>query len=174
VSLPTLVQSWGDSPLLCVKVDVEGAEQDVLSGLTNLAAAKRPRVVSFEYGGGGFMQNGEGGWSEQFLSGTLGCLKLLRESGYPHGVILERRSWAPRFFRLSDFSGAASDLFLKGDEVGNIIVWSSELKEIRKNMCLLDHHARQMLFVLTSIVKRSLQWGQQKWIRAKYWLRKAA
>jgi FkbM family methyltransferase len=172
VTLATLTRSWGGAPLLCVKVDVEGAEPEVLSGLKDLPAANRPLIVSFEYGGGGCLKDGKGGWSDEFLPGTLGCLRLLKELGYRKGLVLEKHSWSPRFFSLGEFAGRAGDLFSPDDEVGNIIVCLPGLEPLRNSAFRLRHHVVQSALALAGTAKGCLAWGQHWGIRIKCWLRK--
>lgn len=162
VTLSGLVGSWTDLEFLAIKVDVEGAEFSVLSGLTQVPTAKLPRVVAFEYGGGGTFADQTGGWAKGFLSGTLGCLNLMRQLGYTNGMILDQHAWSPRFFSLSELDDGGRSIFEGRDQVGNILVWMKPVDERCRAKWLLHHHFVQTVSFVSGASKRLL-WLANHW-----------
>ncbi len=71
----------------CLKMDIEGSELAVIETLID--APLRPRIVTFEYGGGFAKNTGMGGWSAPHFARALRCLDLLHEMGYTHAAHCE-------------------------------------------------------------------------------------
>jgi FkbM family methyltransferase len=82
LTLPTLLSQIQAQKITCLKLDVEGVELTILRQLMRLPEALLPQVVMFEYGGGDSRDSGQKGWSEEFLSKTYACLKVLQHCGY--------------------------------------------------------------------------------------------
>jgi FkbM family methyltransferase len=122
LSLQDVIHRAGEGAIACLKVDVEGAEAEVLSGLGDLADGTLPEVVAFEYGGGGSRRSGSGGWDQESFASTEKCLKLLRERGYSWGLVCEKTLELPQSFQLRDLSPGLESLLPDSFEVGNLIV----------------------------------------------------
>ncbi len=73
--------------VVCLKLDVEGAENIILRQLKDLPASLLPKIVVFEYGGGGNRSEGKGGWTEEHFANTQECRAILHDLGY---IILDR------------------------------------------------------------------------------------
>lgn len=172
VSLSGLASTWDEHLFMCVKVDVEGAEADVLSSLVEFEPRRLPKFVAFEYGGGGSKRSGRGGWTEEFATGTMNCLALLKELRYTGGVVLDTTRWAPRFFNLSELDANVDTPFFPSDEVGNIIVWREAPDAGSRKRGLLRHYWLQARCSLDDIRKHFLFWMRHWRIRAFCWMKK--
>jgi FkbM family methyltransferase len=84
--LPTLLSQVNPQKITCLKLDVEGVELTILRQLLELPESLLPFVVMFEYGGGDSRDSGQKGWSEEFLSKTYACLKVLQQCGYGFSI----------------------------------------------------------------------------------------
>jgi FkbM family methyltransferase len=147
LSLQDVLYRAGGGPVACLKVDVEDAEAEaeaeveveveVLFGLVKLSDSSLPKVVAFEYGGGGSRRSGSGGWTQESLASTEKCLMLLRDRGYSWGLVCEKTLELPLMFRLQEISAELSELLLPSFEVGNLIVSRStppvDLERIRRS-----------------------------------------
>jgi len=109
-----------------LKVDTEGTERDVLGGLTLLAEKQRPKIIVFEYGGGGLKCARQKGWTDEFFANTLQCVELLRGLGYRRGFLIEYASAGPRFVEL-EAGVSPADLFPENAHVGNFLLIASAL-----------------------------------------------
>ncbi len=86
LTLATLLSQVQPQKITCLKLDVEGVELTILRQLIQLPESLLPQVVMFEYGGGASRSRGETGWSEEFISKTHACLKLLQHCGYGFSI----------------------------------------------------------------------------------------
>jgi FkbM family methyltransferase len=136
-TLHTLLSLLNPVAITCLKVDVEGAESRIISQLRVLQRGLLPKVVMFEYGGGDVRSSGSGGWSNEFLKGTIRCLHVLRELEYCSTVIVDSApDTVERILDLTSSSLEPDDLFYSQAVYGNIIAfrhtltWMSELVEI--------------------------------------------
>ncbi len=77
--LDTFLKEKGIGHLACLKLDVEGSEVIILRQLT---MENRPKIVVFEYGGGGERRNGVMGWSLESTANTFECVEILSRLGY--------------------------------------------------------------------------------------------
>ncbi len=85
LTLKTFLQ-WGNvTGISCLKLDVEGAENIILRQLKDLPVALLPKIVVFEYGGGGNRSEGKGGWTEEHFTNTVECINTVRDLGYVLG-----------------------------------------------------------------------------------------
>ncbi|MGB3534837.1 MAG: FkbM family methyltransferase [Microcoleaceae cyanobacterium] len=84
--LPTLLSQVQAEKITCIKLDVEGVELTILKQFMSLPESLLPQVVMFEYGGGDSRDSGQKGWSEEFLSKTHACLKVLQQCGYGFSI----------------------------------------------------------------------------------------
>lgn len=122
MTLAALVEASRLERIVCLKVDVEGAEWEVLSGLAEVPARSLPEVVAFEYGGGGRRSDGRGGWRPETWVHTVECLELLRVKGYQWGMLCERVLPVPRLFGTQEAAIRAGEIFPARAEVGNVIL----------------------------------------------------
>lgn len=67
ITIKNLIDEYG--PPDFIKIDVEGHEFEVLSGLTACDKNQLPHMLAFE-------------WAEELVSSTEKCIKLLKELGY--------------------------------------------------------------------------------------------
>ncbi len=81
-SLDSFTAQAGVSHIDLLKIDVEGAEHKVLSGMTRLLAARAVRVIQFEYG---FISINTGFLLKDFYA-TLGAAGFKVGKIYPHWV----------------------------------------------------------------------------------------
>ncbi len=102
-----------------VKMDVEGAELNILSGLSRVKHL--PQLIMFEYGGGATRAEGIKGWSPAYLERTMTCLQILKNCGYKRTMIVENNQ-APVTFDLQT-SDITPELFLAESNYGNILVF---------------------------------------------------
>ena len=171
-TLAVLARSWNGVPFIALKVDVEGAEASVLSGLNEFAPGQLPKLVAFEYGGGGSLKDQRGGWADEFVSSTMSCLNLLKDLGYKGGMILERSSWSPRLFKMAGVGNSARTMFDEADEVGNIIVWKDPMEDRLKPGWFLQHHFVQTGCAVSHGRQHCHFWLNHWGIRGLGWLRK--
>jgi len=146
LTLSDVVQRAGEGSLACLKVDVEGAEAEVLQGLQDLEESRLPLLVAFEYGGGGTRLEGTGGWSQESIAGTEECLKMLAAKGYAWGLVCERSLSQPEVFETQALRPGLTDLLDESFEVGNLIVSRSappaDLKPLLENLRRRDRWTR--------------------------------
>ena len=138
VTLASVLATTGSVEIACLKIDVEGAEADVLAGLTDLNKGSLPGYVAFEYGGGGCRESKVGGWNAKGIKSTFGCLEQLVGLGYTWGVMCERVESKLRRFELMAAMSNRDDFFSPRAEVGNLIVGRSSapigLNELLKSI----------------------------------------
>lgn len=103
-----------------LKIDTEGAELSVISGLKALEPWQLPQLIAFEYGGGGSRKNKEGGWLPKFFENTLDCLKTLKCLGYETAIVIEQKANQILPYDLVSIRDM-EDIFSPHAEVGNII-----------------------------------------------------
>lgn len=80
VSLPHLMNKYSMKAITVLKLDIEGAEWQVIQQLPRLSAS--PRAISFEFGGGEEKRFGAFGWTNQAIINTLRCINMLARHGY--------------------------------------------------------------------------------------------
>lgn len=89
LSLITLLASAGARQVTCLKMDVEGMEQAIIEQLQDLQETLLPRVLMFEYGGGGTRESERGGWSKEIFTGTMKSLEIIRHLGYEQIILVD-------------------------------------------------------------------------------------
>ncbi|MEL7036636.1 MAG: FkbM family methyltransferase [Cyanobacteria bacterium J06592_8] len=120
--LAELLRITNVEKITCLKLDVEGWEPVAIKQLIDLPPSQLPLLTMFEYGGGGLRHRGNGGWSSQFLDGTLTCLQTLKQCGYGFSVVIDYAHEAEaKFFDLRSHSLDPDEIFLPNAIYGNII-----------------------------------------------------
>ena len=123
MTLPTLLAEVKANKITCMKIDVEGSEQTILSQFPVLPQSQIPSVVMFEYGGGGQRQEQVGAWSEEYLASTKACLAILKQCGFEDSIVIEAASSQERLVNLRETSLTESEFFGPEDIYGNIIAF---------------------------------------------------
>jgi FkbM family methyltransferase len=172
LSLRDYLEREGIRAVSCLKIDTEGSESAIISGISGLPESLLPSVICFEYGGGKTRRERAGGWSEEFFSGTMQCLKTIREAGYESLLLLESSEAAPRWCDLRALSGF-QELF--GDDflVGNILCFRRALpaeaipgmeRKIRRAMSRASCMAvcKQGADLLNSQILRGARWIRRR------------
>lgn len=122
MKLDTLIKDFDIQGISCLKVDIEGAEYSVLNQLSSLTSNLLPKVLMFEYGGGGTFESQQGGWAEDFLKDTLNIVNLLRDLGYGQAIQIDAEEGAcEKILDLRTYSLDANSLFSPKNIYGNII-----------------------------------------------------
>jgi FkbM family methyltransferase len=124
LNLNSLLQTVGKSPITCFKLDIEGWEPFVIAQLEKIDKAQLPRLVMFEYGGGGYRHQYQKGWSQKFFNGTLHCLSTLQKLGYGHSIMVDYADGsAVKLFDLQCIDLSGDTLFYKNSVYGNILTF---------------------------------------------------
>lgn len=122
ISLATLLEDIKPSQITCLKLDIEGWEFNIIEQLPAIPNHLLPKVIMFEYGGGVNKNQGEKGWSKDFLAKTLNCLSILKDCGYGSSLMID---FAPRtqekHFDLRSRNLETDPLFSDQSVYGNII-----------------------------------------------------
>ncbi len=109
------------SSMALLKVDTEGSESQILGCLPELPLSLLPEIIVFEYGGGGRLRDGTGGWSIEFKSGLVQLLAVLKKCQYQAAVVVESQRRWPRWF-LGPDAFDFEQLFGEDFRVGNLIL----------------------------------------------------
>lgn len=139
MTLKTLINKFSLDQIICLKIDIEGAEFSVINQLSSLSETLIPKVIMFEYGGGGTYGSREGGWAEEFLKDTLNIIALLPQLGYTMAIKIDSEEEA--FEKIIDLKNEildADNIFEPRNIYGNIIaLHGSSLisKDIINNTC---------------------------------------
>lgn len=122
ITLLTLLEIIKPTQITCLKLDIEGWEFNVIEQLTHIPKTLLPKVIMFEYGGGVNKNQGQKGWSKEFLEKTLNCLSILKSCGYGFSLMID---FAPRtqekIFDLRSQDLETEQLFSEQAVYGNII-----------------------------------------------------
>ncbi|MEA5452073.1 FkbM family methyltransferase [Leptolyngbya sp. CCNP1308] len=122
LDLATLLNQIAATQITAFKLDIEGWEPVVIQQFTALPTEQLPRVVMFEYGGGGSRTQGEKGWSPQFLAGSMNCLQTLQQRGYGFSIMVDYASGTPaKVFDLQALDLAKDVPFYPNGVYGNIL-----------------------------------------------------
>lgn len=122
LSLPTFLNKISAEKITILKLDIEGWEYNVIKQLPQLASQLLPQIIMFEYGGGVNRNQGQKGWSQDFLQKTLDCLSVLKDCGYGSSVMIDFDPQSQeQFFNLQSLDIRDDSLFSKNAVYGNII-----------------------------------------------------
>lgn len=113
-----------------LKVDTEGSEFEILQQFSDLNSTLLPKIIEFEYGGGGLRKDGIAGWSPDFYEKTLKTLYLLKTLGYKEAIIFDSIALEPVFFSFEGENDFDS-LFKPNFEYGNVIAFNEKMKDVR-------------------------------------------
>lgn len=139
LDLATLINQVAATQITAFKLDIEGWESVVIQQFKELTLALLPRVVMFEYGGGGSRQKGEKGWSPKFLAGSLDCLHTLQQQGYGFSIMVD---YAPgtraKVFDLQTLDLAKTSPFYANAVYGNMLCFYQQ----RYSLAQIEHLCR--------------------------------
>lgn len=122
MSLPNLLASVDAHKVTCLKIDVEGMELAIIQKLQDLQKNLLPRVLMFEYGGGGKRESEQGGWSKEILEGTMKSLEIVRNLGYEKIILVDLApDTEARLVNLQSLALEATAVFPPHSIYGNII-----------------------------------------------------
>lgn len=122
MTMKSLIDEFFIEEISCLKIDIEGAEYSVLSQLSSLSRKLMPKVIMFEYGGGGTFESRQGGWAEEFLQDTVNILHLLKKLGYRQLIQIDsEKGFQEKSFDLKNTDLDSATLFSPGNVYGNII-----------------------------------------------------
>ena len=122
INLSKLLRLTASSTVTCLKLDIEGWESVVIKQIPTLPALQYPKVIMFEYGGGGRRHNGKKGWSPKFLQGTMTCLETLKNCGYGFSIMIDYAAEArTKIFDLNSLHLDPNSIFPPNAVYGNII-----------------------------------------------------
>ncbi|MGB3201360.1 MAG: FkbM family methyltransferase [Nodosilinea sp.] len=122
LNLATLLDQVAATRITAFKVDIEGWEPVVIQQLAELPADLLPRVVMFEYGGGGSCALGEKGWSPRFFEGTMTCLKTLQQLGYDLSIMVDYAAGTQaKVFDLQSLNLVQESPFYANGVYGNLL-----------------------------------------------------
>ncbi len=121
ISLPTLLRFTQKQAITCIKIDVEGAEVDIIEQFMDIKHLSLPVVLMFEYGGGTTKSSQKGGWSSEIYNGTLKCLEILKSLNYKEIIAIDSsKNFLPQVYDLQQLS-SFDDIFPETSDYGNII-----------------------------------------------------
>jgi len=127
ISLPTLLKYAQNKSITCIKIDVEGAEADIIEQFVDIQQTQLPVVLVFEYGGGFTKSKRKGGWSPEIYNGTLKCLEILKSLNYKEIIAIDSsENFLPQVYDLQKLS-LFDDIFPEVSEYGNIIATRNHL-----------------------------------------------
>lgn len=122
LDLATLLRQVKANQITAFKLDIEGWEPVIIQQFVDLPVELLPRVVMFEYGGGGSRQKGEKGWSPKFLMGTFDCLRSLQKRGYGFSIMVDYASGTQvKVFDLQTLDLEEESPFYPNGIYGNIL-----------------------------------------------------
>lgn len=117
----SLLTKYSVNSVTALKLDVEGSELAIVDQLRLLPQRLLPRLVQFEYGGGGSKHTQLGGWSATYFERTSAALAVLRSLGYEWLLLVDRDLPAVTSSWLTD-AGSLGRAFHPLSHVGNAIV----------------------------------------------------
>lgn len=125
--LSSLIEEINADQITGLKIDVEGMELAIIQQLLALPESLLPKVLMFEYGGGGTRESGEGGWSKEILDGTLQSLEILSTLGYGQTILIDcAADTQEQVFDLKLIPLEPTKLFPPQSVYGNIITLRNE------------------------------------------------
>jgi len=154
LTLETLIKQEAIAAITCLKLDIEGWEWQVLQQLSYLSSDLLPKVVMFEYGGGGNRRRQKNGWSREFFTKTLQCLQVLKSCGYSHSLMIDLASNTKELhFDLNALpSEKLETLFAQNCIYGNIISFLDRYPDPKVVAKICDPYYR--LTVIESLINR--------------------
>jgi FkbM family methyltransferase len=161
-TLVAAVAELGITTIGCLKIDTEGSERAIISGLRALGPKQRPGIVTFEYGGGGTKATGAGGWAPEFLDNTRYCVGELQALGYQGGFVIERRLAGARFFEFAALP-ADADPFPAESEVGNLLLMQAPPSRADAEVIL-----RRVAPLLEKDARRAAARARRDWFKHQY------
>jgi FkbM family methyltransferase len=128
IKLSTLLSQFNIKSITYLKLDTEGSEYEIIKQLIGFKSESLPKILEFEYGGGGKKHEKKGGWNSKFYGKTLMSLEILRNLNYRYGLIFEKESDSIVEFELDQ--NFNPDLLFKFYFVyGNILLFREKLFE---------------------------------------------
>ena len=125
MTLQSLINEFSMKSINCLKIDIEGAEYSVLKQMSEISSLLIPKVLMFEYGGGGTFESQQGGWKEEFLQDTINILNFLHTLGYQKIIKIDSEQGSKeKIWHLSDIATESKTIFDSGNIYGNIIAIS--------------------------------------------------
>ncbi|HEY9693959.1 MAG TPA: FkbM family methyltransferase [Oculatellaceae cyanobacterium] len=122
MSFSKLLSNVDAHKITCLKIDVEGMELAIIQQLQELQETLLPKVLMFEYGGGGTRDSKKGGWSKEILEGTMKSLGIIRNLGYEQIIIIDLAANSEaRLLALKSLTLEATEVFPSNSIYGNII-----------------------------------------------------
>lgn len=122
MSLINLLSDIEADKVTCLKMDVEGMELALIQQIHNFPKTLIPKVLMFEYGGGGTRESGKGGWSKEILEGTIKSLEIIRNLGYDQIILVDlAANTSARSLYLKSLKLEATEIFPPFNIYGNII-----------------------------------------------------
>jgi FkbM family methyltransferase len=126
VSLANLLTNIDAHSITCMKIDVEGMEFCIIKQFLNLPDNLLPKVLMFEYGGGGTKESGKGGWSQEIFNETMESLAILKKLGFTQTIIVDSADGAKeQIFNLQLINLEHTAIFSPQSIYGNIITLSN-------------------------------------------------
>lgn len=157
MSLTTLLNQINSTEITCLKIDVEGMEYLIIKQMEEIETSLLPKILVFEYGGGGTKESEQGGWSKEIIAETLKCLEILSKLCYKSAIIVDfTPGLKGGMLELNQSIKLNSNIFPPASTYGNIIVVSSDLKDQKlkiKKICK-THQNNEMK---TNLFKRFLK-----------------
>ena len=121
ISLASLLKTSKKAAVTCIKIDVEGAELDIIEQFLDASKESLPLVLMFEYGGGTTKNTGQGGWSPDIYKGTIKCLDILKSLDYQEIIVIDSsKNFSPTIYSLNNIS-SFNNIFPDSSDYGNII-----------------------------------------------------
>jgi FkbM family methyltransferase len=100
MTLQSFLQKLSIGSITCMKLDVEGLEFSVIKRIAELKDEQIPRLIMFEYGGGGTKESRKGGWSTDIFEETLQSLNILSGLGFDKTILIDSSTTAPQIYSL--------------------------------------------------------------------------
>lgn len=122
MSLPNLLIKLNICEVTCLKIDVEGMELAIIKQLKDLEETLIPKLLMFEYGGGGERESNQGGWSQEIIEGTMQSIEIVRQLGYEKLILVDLApNTEARLLSLKTLALEPTAIFPDNSIYGNII-----------------------------------------------------
>jgi FkbM family methyltransferase len=126
MTLQKLLDELGARKISCLKLDVEGLEFSLINQVPYLPTNQVPKLIMFEYGGGGSRESETGGWSTEIFTETLKSLNVLSNLGFDKTVLIDSSANIPHIFSLQK-EKYVDRCFRPEFIYGNIITWRAAM-----------------------------------------------